>query len=105
VPRGRYQLRSSSEPARYLVGMNRIRFSLPQAVPWSRPYFVLPANDDMRAMYRSIGSGMPVRPPRMQLLHLTVRHWRLPASNENQSPGFRVGSVLRRDDRVLNPAQ
>jgi hypothetical protein len=57
----------------YLVGMNRIRYFFQQAVPWSRPYFVLPTHDDMRAMYRSIGSGMPVRPPRIQLLHLTVQ--------------------------------
>ena len=73
MPRGRCHLRSGSEPARYLVGMNRIRFFFQQAVPWSRPYFVLPKNHDMRAMCRSIGSGMPVRHPPIQLLHLTVQ--------------------------------
>jgi hypothetical protein len=57
----------------YLTGMNRIRFFFQQAAPRSRPYFVLPTHDDMPAMYRSIGSGMPVRAPRFQLLHLTVQ--------------------------------
>jgi hypothetical protein len=38
-----------------------------------RPYFVLPVHDDPAALYRSIGTGMTLRPPRFQLLHLTAQ--------------------------------
>lgn len=57
----------------YLVGMNRIRFFFQQSVPATRPYFVLSVHDDLPGLYRSIGTGMSWRPPRFELLHLTVQ--------------------------------
>ena len=44
-----------------------------EAAPSSRPYFVLPIYDDGPALYRSIGTGMGLRRPRFELLHLTVQ--------------------------------
>jgi hypothetical protein len=41
----------------YITGLNRIRHFFQESAPVSRPYFVLPANDDEAAMYRSIGAG------------------------------------------------
>lgn len=57
----------------YLTGMNRIRHFFQETAPGTRPYFVLPANDDDPAIFRSIGSGMVRRPPRHRLMHLTVQ--------------------------------
>jgi hypothetical protein len=57
----------------YLTGMNRIRHLFAEAAPASRPYFVLPLYDDGPALYRSIGTGMGLKRPRFELLHLTVQ--------------------------------
>jgi hypothetical protein len=57
----------------YVTGMNRIRYFFQEMAPASRPYFVLPANDDEAALYRSIGTGMNRRPPRHSLLYLVVQ--------------------------------
>jgi hypothetical protein len=57
----------------YIVGMNRIRGFFQETAPASRPYFVLPAHDDTAALYRSVGTGMLLRQPRFELLHLTVQ--------------------------------
>ena len=57
----------------YITGLNRIRHVLQESAPASRPYFVLPAHDDEAALYRSVGTGMSVRPPRYPLLHLVVQ--------------------------------
>lgn len=57
----------------YLMGMNRIRRFMADATPGSRPYFVLPLHDDVAAIYRGPGTGMPRRPPRVQLLSLVAQ--------------------------------
>jgi hypothetical protein len=57
----------------YVTGMNRIRHFFQERAPGSRPYFVLPANDDETALYRSFGTGMNRRPPRRELLYLVVQ--------------------------------
>ena len=57
----------------YITGMNRIRHFFVEAAPASRPYFVLPVYDDAPALYRSIGTGMSLKRPRFELLHLTVQ--------------------------------
>jgi hypothetical protein len=57
----------------YITGMNRIRHFFQERAPGSRPYFVLPANDDETALYRSFGTGMNRRPPRRELLYLVVQ--------------------------------
>ena len=57
----------------YITGMNRIRHFFVDAAPSSRPYFVLPIYDDGPALYRSIGTGMGLKRPRFELLHLTVQ--------------------------------
>jgi hypothetical protein len=57
----------------YITGMNRIRRFFADAAPASRPYLVLPIYDDGPALYRSIGTGMGLKPPRFELLHLTVQ--------------------------------
>jgi hypothetical protein len=57
----------------YITGMNRIRHFFQERAPRSRPYFVLPANDDETALYRSFGTGMNRRPPRRALLYLVVQ--------------------------------
>jgi hypothetical protein len=57
----------------YVTGMNRIRHFFQERAPGSRPYFVLPANDDETALYRSFGTGMNRRPPRRALLYLVVQ--------------------------------
>ena len=57
----------------YIYGMNRIRLFFQQSAPGTRPYFVLPAHDDASALYRSPGTGMPLRPPRFQLAYLLVQ--------------------------------
>lgn len=57
----------------YIAGMNRIRYFFQQIAPKTRPYFVLPAHDDGSALFRSPGTGMPLRPPRFQLLYLLVQ--------------------------------
>ena len=48
----------------YIVGLNRIRFFLSEAVPASRPYFVLSLHDDEPGTYRSQGTGIRFAPPR-----------------------------------------
>ncbi len=57
----------------YVTGMNRIRRFMQEAAPAAGPYLVLPVSDDETALYRSIGTGMRGRPPRLRLLHLTVQ--------------------------------
>jgi hypothetical protein len=52
----------------YITGMNRIRHFLQASVPASKPYFVLPAHDDERALHRGLGTGMHRGPPRFELL-------------------------------------
>lgn len=51
----------------YIVGMNRIRHAIADAVPASRPYLVLSTYDDAFGVYRSQGTGIRLRPPRFRL--------------------------------------
>ena len=51
----------------YITGMNRIRHAIADAVPASRPYFVLSTYDDALGVYRSQGTGIRLRPPRFRL--------------------------------------
>lgn len=57
----------------YITGLNRIRHQMVESVPAARRFFVLPVYDDQVALYRSIGTGMSVRPPRYQVLYLVVQ--------------------------------
>jgi hypothetical protein len=57
----------------YIIGMNTIRHFFAEAAPAGRPYFVLPVYDDGPALYRSIGTGLGLKRPRFELLHLTVQ--------------------------------
>lgn len=57
----------------YITGMNRIRHLFAESAPAARPYFVLPLADDETALYRSIGTGMRRKPPRVRVLHLSVQ--------------------------------
>ena len=52
----------------YITGMNRIRHAIVDALPASRPYFVLPIYDDANGVYRSQGTGIRFRPPRFRLV-------------------------------------
>lgn len=52
----------------YITGMNRIRHAIADAVPASRPYFVLSIYDDALGVYRSQGTGIRLRPPRFRLV-------------------------------------
>jgi hypothetical protein len=52
----------------YLTGQNRIRYFFQQVAPAGTPYYVLPAHDDLTALYRSVGTGMHRQPPRYRLL-------------------------------------
>ncbi|NJD29560.1 MAG: hypothetical protein FIA92_14875 [Chloroflexi bacterium] len=56
-----------------ITGLNRIRHVFQLAVPEARPYYVLPAHDDIYGLYRSPGTGMPRRLPRFQLVYLVVQ--------------------------------
>jgi hypothetical protein len=51
----------------YITGMNRIRHAIADAVPATRPYFVLSIYDDAAGIYRSQGTGIRLRPPRSRL--------------------------------------
>ena len=51
----------------YVAGMNRIRHAMADAVPAARPYLVLSIFDDAPGVYRSQGSGIRMRPPRVRL--------------------------------------
>src|SRR5687768_12222037 len=42
-------------------------------VPAAVPYFVLPISDDETALFRSIGTGMRWKRPRLRMLLLTVQ--------------------------------
>src|SRR5919197_6112313 len=57
----------------YITGMNRIRHAIADAVPASRPYFVLSIYDDAVGVYRSQGTGIRLRPPRPRLLFALVQ--------------------------------
>jgi len=57
----------------YITGLTRIRHFLQQQAPTSRPYFVLPAHDDERSLYRNIGTGMSRRPPRYRMIYMIVQ--------------------------------
>jgi hypothetical protein len=57
----------------YITGMNRIRHAIADAVPASRPYFVLSIYDDAAGVYRSQGTGIRLRPPRPRLLFALVQ--------------------------------
>jgi hypothetical protein len=52
----------------YITGMNRIRHAIADAVPASRPYFVLSIYDDALGVYRSQGTGIRLRAPRFRLV-------------------------------------
>jgi hypothetical protein len=52
----------------YITGMNRIRHAIADAVPASRPYFVLSIYDDVLGVYRSQGTGIRLHPPRFRLV-------------------------------------
>ena len=52
----------------YIVGMNRIRHAIADAVPATRPYFVLSIYDDALGVYRSQGTGIRLHPPRLRLV-------------------------------------
>lgn len=57
----------------YVTGMNRIRRFFLELVPAIRPFLVLPVHDDQTAIYRGMGAGMSLRPPRMPLVYLIVQ--------------------------------
>jgi len=57
----------------YITGMNRIRHAMAEAVPTSRPYFVLSIYDDARGVFRSQGTGIRLRPPRPRLVFALVQ--------------------------------
>lgn len=57
----------------YITGMNRIRYMFQQVAPHARPSFVLTTHDDDRAIYRGMGTGMALRPPRFRLVYLAVQ--------------------------------
>lgn len=51
----------------YIVGMNRIRYFMSEAVPASKPYLVLSTHDDELGIFRSQGTGIRFSPPRYRL--------------------------------------
>lgn len=57
----------------YITGMNRIRHQIADAVPASRPYFVLSIYDDALGVYRSQGNGIRFHAPRPRLLGALVQ--------------------------------
>lgn len=57
----------------YITGLNRIRQFMAESAPAARRFFVLPIYDDNVALYRSIGTGMRVQPPRSQVVYLVVQ--------------------------------
>jgi hypothetical protein len=57
----------------YIAGQNRIRRFFVERAPTIAPYFILPAHDDLPAMYRSVGTGMNRRPPRYPLLNMIAQ--------------------------------
>jgi hypothetical protein len=57
----------------YITGLNRIRHFFQESVPASKPYFVLPGHDDEAALFRSQGTGMPLRRPRTWLVIALVQ--------------------------------
>lgn len=57
----------------YITGMNRIRHAIADAVPATRPYFVLSIYDDAPGVYRSQGTGIRLRPPRFRLVFALVQ--------------------------------
>ena len=57
----------------YITGLNRIRHFFQEVAPASRPFHVLPAFDDERALYRSLGTGMARRAPRQRFFYLIVQ--------------------------------
>jgi hypothetical protein len=57
----------------YVTGLNRIRHFMAEAAPDARRFFVLPIYDDQIALFRSIGTGMSLQPPRSQILYLVVQ--------------------------------
>lgn len=67
------QVQIAREVIVYIIGMNRIRHFLQEAVPASRPYFILSAHDDALSLYRNIGAGMSRRPPRSRLVFALVQ--------------------------------
>jgi hypothetical protein len=50
----------------YIAGMNTIRYFFQEVAPASRPYFVLPIYDDGPALYRSIGTGLSRKRPKVR---------------------------------------
>ncbi len=54
----------------YLTGLNRIRRLMQDGAPGSAPYYVLPRNDDVAAIFSGPGTGMPGHAPRFRLLNL-----------------------------------
>lgn len=57
----------------YIVGMNRIRHLVAEAVPEARPSFVLSIYDDERGVFRSQGTGIRLQPPRFRLAYALVQ--------------------------------
>jgi hypothetical protein len=57
----------------YITGMNRIRHAMADAVPASRPYFVLAIYDDAPGVYWSQGTGIRLHPPRYRLVVALVQ--------------------------------
>jgi hypothetical protein len=57
----------------YITGLNRIRHFFQESVPASKRYFVLPGHDDEAALFRSQGTGMPLRRPRTWLVIALVQ--------------------------------
>ena len=57
----------------YVTGLNRIRHFMAEAAPAARRFFILPLYDDKAALYRSIGTGMCLHPPRYQIVYLVVQ--------------------------------
>jgi hypothetical protein len=57
----------------YIAGQNRIRRFFVDVVPPIEPYFILPTHDDAPALFRSVGTGMNLRPPRYVLVNMVAQ--------------------------------
>jgi hypothetical protein len=57
----------------YIAGLNRIRHAIVDSMPESRPYFVLSIHDDPTGVFRSQGTGIRLKPPRVQLVFALVQ--------------------------------
>jgi O-antigen ligase len=67
------QVQVQREVIVYIIGMNRIRRYFRDTVPGVAPHLVLATHDDDLSIYRSLGSGMSRRPPRIRFGYALVQ--------------------------------